>query len=201
MLANENTKKIVYLSKTVEGKKHDKKLADRRVKSTIRWMPVWRKTPGFKAMSQRACWINNLKKGESKGVDRNRQILESADFKSANRGRECDLRHQVLPDCQISIKTEQREYLRYRNGNSMWTAQPASYLSTTDANYWYYKCRGIVLFQIMSIIFLSFSSETRRIWQPLIHAGKISYPFLPSVLIISTMVNVQTTFQVFIIIC
>ncbi len=36
LLANENTKKIVYLSKTVEGKKHDKKLADRRVKSTIR---------------------------------------------------------------------------------------------------------------------------------------------------------------------
>ena len=28
LLANENTKKIVYLSKTVEGKKHDKKLAD-----------------------------------------------------------------------------------------------------------------------------------------------------------------------------
>ncbi len=28
LLANENTKKIVYLSKTVEGKKHDKKLAE-----------------------------------------------------------------------------------------------------------------------------------------------------------------------------
>ncbi len=28
LLVNENTKKIVYLSKTVEGKKHDKKLAD-----------------------------------------------------------------------------------------------------------------------------------------------------------------------------
>ena len=35
LLANENTKKIVYLSATVEGKKHDKKLADRRVKSAI----------------------------------------------------------------------------------------------------------------------------------------------------------------------
>ncbi len=28
LLANENTKKIVYLSATVEGKKHDKKLAE-----------------------------------------------------------------------------------------------------------------------------------------------------------------------------
>ena len=28
LLANENTKKIVYLSRTVEGKKHDKKLAE-----------------------------------------------------------------------------------------------------------------------------------------------------------------------------
>lgn len=28
LLVNENTKKVVYLSKTVEGKKHDKKLAD-----------------------------------------------------------------------------------------------------------------------------------------------------------------------------
>ena len=29
LLANENTKKVVYLSKTVEGKMHDKKLADK----------------------------------------------------------------------------------------------------------------------------------------------------------------------------
>ena len=28
LLVNENTSKVVYLSKTVEGKKHDKKLAD-----------------------------------------------------------------------------------------------------------------------------------------------------------------------------
>ena len=28
LLVNENTKKVVYLSPTVEGKKHDKKLAD-----------------------------------------------------------------------------------------------------------------------------------------------------------------------------
>ncbi len=28
LLVNENTRKVVYLSKTVEGKKHDKKLAD-----------------------------------------------------------------------------------------------------------------------------------------------------------------------------
>lgn len=27
-MINENTKKVVYLSETVEGKKHDKKLAD-----------------------------------------------------------------------------------------------------------------------------------------------------------------------------
>ena len=32
LLVNENTKKVVYLSETVEGKRHDKKLAD---KSTI----------------------------------------------------------------------------------------------------------------------------------------------------------------------
>ncbi len=28
LLVNENTRKVVYLSPTVEGKKHDKKLAD-----------------------------------------------------------------------------------------------------------------------------------------------------------------------------
>ncbi|MCY7348313.1 MAG: transposase family protein, partial [Pyrinomonadaceae bacterium] len=34
LLVNENTKKVVYLSETVEGKMHDKKLAD---KSKIRY--------------------------------------------------------------------------------------------------------------------------------------------------------------------
>jgi len=37
LLANENTKKIVYLSKTVEGKKHDKKFCNRsRTRNTKR---------------------------------------------------------------------------------------------------------------------------------------------------------------------
>ncbi len=40
LLANENTKKIVYLSATMEGKKHDKKLADRRAESAIPQMRV-----------------------------------------------------------------------------------------------------------------------------------------------------------------
>lgn len=55
LLVNENTSKVVYLSATVEGKKHDKKLADERPNQLSGACEFDAQTLDFKAMSQKQC--------------------------------------------------------------------------------------------------------------------------------------------------
>lgn len=69
LLVNENTKKVVYLSPTVEGKKHDKKLAD---ESKIRYPKnaSLTKDTGFEGYEPKDVVTQQPKKSERDGIDR-----------------------------------------------------------------------------------------------------------------------------------
>jgi hypothetical protein len=71
LLANENTKKIVYLSATVEGKKHDKKLADESHISYPANASLTKDT-GFQGYEPKGVLNQQPKKGASKRINRNR---------------------------------------------------------------------------------------------------------------------------------
>lgn len=68
LLVNENTKKVVYLSPTVEGKKHDKKLAD---ESKIRYPTnaSLTKDTGFKGYEPKEVVTQQPKKSARKRID------------------------------------------------------------------------------------------------------------------------------------
>ncbi len=83
LLANENTKKIVYLSPTVEGKKHDKKLAEESKLSYPANASLTKDT-GFQGYQPQDVLNQQPKKSERKAIDRSGEILESTDFKSAH---------------------------------------------------------------------------------------------------------------------
>jgi len=71
LLANENTKKIVYLSATVEGKKHDKKLAEESKISYPKNASLTKDT-GFQGYEPEGVLNQQPKKSKRKGVDSNR---------------------------------------------------------------------------------------------------------------------------------
>lgn len=69
LLINENTKKVVYLSETVDGKKHDKKLAD---ESQISYPPKASLTQdtGFQGYQPEEVLVQQPKKSEKSRTDR-----------------------------------------------------------------------------------------------------------------------------------
>jgi len=69
-LVNENTKRIVYLSKTVEGKKHDKKLADESRISYPENASLTQDT-GFQGYQPKGVLVQQPKKSERRGTDGN----------------------------------------------------------------------------------------------------------------------------------
>ena len=71
LLANENTRKIVYLSATVEGKKHDKKLAEESKISYPKNASLTKDT-GFQGYEPEGVLNQQPKKSKRKGVDSNR---------------------------------------------------------------------------------------------------------------------------------
>jgi DDE superfamily endonuclease len=68
LLVNENTKKVVYLSPTVEGKKHDKKLADESKISYPENASLTKDT-GFQGYEPKRVLSEQPKKSKRKGVD------------------------------------------------------------------------------------------------------------------------------------
>jgi hypothetical protein len=68
LLVNENTKKVVYLSETVEGKMHDKKLADKSKISYPRNASLTQDT-GFQGYQPKAVVVEQPKKSARCGTD------------------------------------------------------------------------------------------------------------------------------------
>jgi len=68
LLVNENTKKVVYLSPTVEGKKHDKKLADESRISYPKNASLTKDT-GFEGYEPKDVVTQQPKKSERDGID------------------------------------------------------------------------------------------------------------------------------------
>jgi len=68
LLVNENTKKVVYLSETVEGKKHDKKLADESKISYPKNASLTQDT-GFQGYQPTAVVVQQPKKSQRRGTD------------------------------------------------------------------------------------------------------------------------------------
>ena len=70
LLVNENTKRVVYLSQTVEGKKHDKKLADESQISYPANASLTQDT-GFQGYQPKGVVVQQPKKSKRKGTNRN----------------------------------------------------------------------------------------------------------------------------------
>lgn len=70
LLVNENTKKVVYLSETVEGKKHDKKLADESQISYPANTSLTQDT-GFQGYQPEGVMVQQPKKSARRGTDGN----------------------------------------------------------------------------------------------------------------------------------
>jgi len=68
LLVNENTKKVVYLSETVEGKRHDKKLADESKISYPKNASLTQDT-GFQGYQPEAVVVQQPKKSEKPRTD------------------------------------------------------------------------------------------------------------------------------------
>jgi hypothetical protein len=68
LLVNENTKKVVYLSKTAEGKKHDKKLADESKISYPKNASLTQDT-GFQGYQPKGVLVQQPKKSKRRGTD------------------------------------------------------------------------------------------------------------------------------------
>jgi len=68
LLVNENTKKVVYLSATVDGKKHDKKLADESHISYPKNASLTQDT-GFQGYQPAGVVVQQPKKNEKSGTD------------------------------------------------------------------------------------------------------------------------------------
>jgi hypothetical protein len=68
LLVNENTKKVVYLSATVEGKKHDKKLAEESRISYPNNASLTQDT-GFQGYQPEAVLVQQPKKSKKSGID------------------------------------------------------------------------------------------------------------------------------------
>lgn len=71
LLVNENTRKIVYLSKTAEGKKHDKKLAEESKISYPENASLTKDT-GFQGYEPKGVLSEQPKKSEGEGTNGNR---------------------------------------------------------------------------------------------------------------------------------
>jgi hypothetical protein len=68
ILVNENTKKVVYLSETVEGKMHDKKLADKSQISYPKNASLTQDT-GFQGYEPKAVVVQQPKKSKRRGTN------------------------------------------------------------------------------------------------------------------------------------
>jgi len=68
LLVNENTKRVVYLSETVEGKMHDKKLADKSQISYPKNASLTQDT-GFQGYQPKGVLVQQPKKSERTGID------------------------------------------------------------------------------------------------------------------------------------
>ncbi len=68
LLVNENTRRVVYLSKTVEGKKHDKKLADESRISYPENASLTQDT-GFQGYQPKGVVVQQPKKSARRGTD------------------------------------------------------------------------------------------------------------------------------------
>ncbi len=75
VLVNENTKKVVYLSPTVEGKKHDKKLADESKISYPKNASLTKDT-AFQNYEPKAVLTEQPKKSVRKGTDGGGKVLQ-----------------------------------------------------------------------------------------------------------------------------
>ena len=71
LLVNENTRRVVYLSATVEGKKHDKKLADESQISYPKNASLTKDT-GFEGYEPKDVLTQQPKKSARKGTDGDR---------------------------------------------------------------------------------------------------------------------------------
>lgn len=69
LLVNENTGKVVYLSETADGKKHDKKLADESGISYPKNASLTKDT-GFQGYEPKEIVTQQPKKSQRKGVER-----------------------------------------------------------------------------------------------------------------------------------
>jgi hypothetical protein len=69
LLVNENTKKVVYLSETVDGKKHDKKLADESQISYPKNASLTQDT-GFQGHQPAGVLVQQPKKSQKSRTDR-----------------------------------------------------------------------------------------------------------------------------------
>jgi len=75
LLVNENTKKVVYLSETVEGKRHDKKLADESKISYPKNASLTQDT-GLQGYQPKDVVVQQPKKSQRTRTDADRQIPE-----------------------------------------------------------------------------------------------------------------------------
>ncbi len=85
LLINENTRRVVYLSETVEGKKHDKKLAEESQLSYPRNATLTTDT-GFQGYEPTGVLTAQPKKSERLRADSHGKVLKQADSASANCG-------------------------------------------------------------------------------------------------------------------
>ena len=135
LLVNENTKKVVYLSETVDGKKHDKKLADESqisypknaspgARHGISRLPTARCFGATTQKKARKQELTAIDKFLNKMISRVRIVVENV-ISGVKR----------CLDCERRVKTHQREDFRRGDGDCLWLAQLASNIPTTNANY------------------------------------------------------------------
>jgi hypothetical protein len=116
VLVNNLTKKVLYLSPTVSGQTHDKKIAD---ENPINYptRATFGKDTGFQGYKPPGVKIFQPKKRT--GVEPSRQMVERHHFWSASSGRKLNCRHQTMSDCQIHYAQQEGRLFRFGNGDSL----------------------------------------------------------------------------------
>ena len=133
LVVNENSRKVVYLSPTVVGKKHDSRAA-KEVAIRYPANATLSKDTGFQGYEPEGVLTIQPKKRERSRVEFDRQTAEQTLFECENSRGECDRRSEAVSNCQRAVATNQRWCIRHGHGNSLWFAQSQSYLPSTTGD-------------------------------------------------------------------
>jgi hypothetical protein len=124
VLINEHTQHIVYLSPTVAGKTHDKKLAESSAISYPAQATVT-KDSGFQGYEPAGVLTAQPKKAAREGVDGGGEISQPRRLRRAHHRRKCDLWHQAVSHRQRHVPAYARRFIGRGDGNCVWVTQSA----------------------------------------------------------------------------